>query len=1041
MSLRITLSARLGAVLAALFAAASANAEFVRVTAANSVGNSVYDIQSFAAASCNSNCGTTNPLNTDGALHGSFSSVVLVSNAVTGTVDVLVADATKGQIIRYTPAYNSSTNQPVNACETVVWPASGSNGQGPVKPDGLSTDANNNLYIVTNKKPALWVLPATPNYACGTNGGYAANPLLIDNSSFFALGDVTLQDTDVATDTTAAWGPGDVLLLIGSKNKANSAELTVYRQATIQNILNGGSAVTAPDAVLIPPSGFPANEFPTGFDFWPSTSAGGHTTILLDTTSGRVLQYDFTANGVAAGYPVQFAKGLGSGLQKLKVGLYLEVPYAFVTSTTPGTGQILQLGAPNGGQTNIVGVANLGANAPDGLAVARAAAVPATACAYPNVPAGTPPPPQNICDIGGKGVAPHTIYNYNQMVTGQVGEQTCVVFNDPRIKNGVFDGTSLDISTVCKGFGHEVIPGTLRGGAGLSGTGFAIVQTGAPGVDNLGGIIVYTNLNTDAILPAGQGQQNPGCPGQIGAWAPRGEANEGGVLKVVNGSAQQVDEFVDMTGWCDIGGMGGRGASDYLVGTILDPAQFSTPQQYANYANQKFLDLQALVTAANTGSDGATLNTDLANINTYLAQGDFACAADEVINFDTDVAGFEPDAAGVPGWAFPGNPNPWGEMRGRAAQMYYVLNTDLLLNTPNNNWPVAAGPTCQTPTVAVTANKTSIAASTPVNITWTSKHAMSCTAWGGSPNDGWPAGMAVPLSSVAGINVTPAGTTTYGVDCKGLGGDSGMTAGDSVVITVVPPPNITSFMANPPSVTAGAGMYSQLSWVETTGANCVVTGGPVTPINGMSAVNAGPINVATTYTLTCTNSVSAQQVKQLTVTTVAAPAIGSFTASPASVTTGAGTSTLSWTETTGASCAVTGGPVTPINSTSVKAGPINVTTTFTLTCTNSLGYQSFAQVTLIATPQVKITSFTANPNKVDGDGDNDDSSMLSWQSSNATACALSGGNVNAVGLATSGSYGVTKINGTTTYTLNCTNTTGGSAVAKTTVTATGEKGD
>jgi hypothetical protein len=1040
MSLRVSLCTRLGAVLAALFATASANAEFVRVTAANSVGNSIYDVASFSAATCQSNCGTISPLNSDGARHGSFSSVVLVTNSTTGTVDVLVADATKGQVIRYTPAYNSSSNQPVAACETVIWPASGSNGQGPAKPDGLSTDANNNLYIVTNKKPALWVLPATANYACGTNGGYAANPLLIDNSSFFALGDLVLRDTAVATDTTAAWGPGDLLLLVGSKNKANSAELAVYRQSTIQKILNGGGAVSAPDAILIPASGFPSGEFPQGLDFFPATSPGGHTTIVIATTAGRVLQYDFTANGIAPGYPLVFASGLGSGLQKLKVGLYLEVPYAFVTSTTPGSGEILQLGAPNGGQTNLVGVANVGTNAPDALAVARAAAVPATACAFPNVPAGTPPAPQNICDIGGKGVAPHTIYTYNQTVTGDIVEQTCVVLADPRYVNGVFSGASLDISTVCNGFGHEIIPGTLRGGSGLSGTGFAVVQTSAPGVDNLGGIIVYTNINADAILPPPQGGQNPPCPGAIAAWAPRGEAGEGTVLKVVNGQTQSVDEFVDMTFLCDYPGSGSRGASDYLVGTVLNtsgPNGTGSPQ---TYANQKFLDLQATINAANiSAQDATTLNTDLAAIYTYLQQQDYACAADEVINLDSDVASFQPDAAASPGWATPQNPNPWGEIRGRSGQLYNLLNTAILGNPPNNNWPVSSGPTCSVPTVTVTASNYSVAANTPLQITWTSKHALSCTAWGGSPSDGWPAAGAVLPTSGGPTTVTPAGTTTYGVDCTGFGGDSGMTAGDSVVITVVPPPNITSFVANPASVTANVDT-SVLSWSESTGANCTVSGGPITPINATS-VRAGPINATTMYTLTCTNSVSSQASKMLTLTAVPAPAIGLFTANPMSVTAGVGTAVLSWTESTGASCGVSGGPFTPISSTSVKAGPISVTTSYTLTCTNAVGYQSSAAVTLTAVANVKINSFTATPNRVDGDGDSDDNSTLSWQSSNATSCALSGGGLNVSGLPTSSSYFVSKIKGTTTYMLTCTNTSGGIATANATVTATGERRD
>ena len=88
----------------------------MRVTAANSVGNSVYDVTSFATPPCTTNCGTTAVLNSDGSSHGSFSSVVQVTNLATGTVDVLVADASQGQIIRYTPAYNSANNTPLPAC-------------------------------------------------------------------------------------------------------------------------------------------------------------------------------------------------------------------------------------------------------------------------------------------------------------------------------------------------------------------------------------------------------------------------------------------------------------------------------------------------------------------------------------------------------------------------------------------------------------------------------------------------------------------------------------------------------------------------------------------------------------------------------------------------------------------------------------------------------------------------------------------------------------------------------------------------------------
>src|SRR4029077_11797660 len=79
--------------LATVLLATAAPAENLRVTAANSAGNSLYDVTVFAPPPLTSG-GTIVPLNSDGGNHGSFSSVVLVPNLATGTVDALVADLT-----------------------------------------------------------------------------------------------------------------------------------------------------------------------------------------------------------------------------------------------------------------------------------------------------------------------------------------------------------------------------------------------------------------------------------------------------------------------------------------------------------------------------------------------------------------------------------------------------------------------------------------------------------------------------------------------------------------------------------------------------------------------------------------------------------------------------------------------------------------------------------------------------------------------------------------------------------------------------------
>jgi hypothetical protein len=64
--------------------------------------------------------------------------------------------------------------------------------------------------------------------------------------------------------------------------------------------------------------------------------------LLLPTDGGRVLRFDSSTNALTT----DFANGLGTGLLKIKVGTYSTFPYAFVAQSTPGTGRILQFGAP-----------------------------------------------------------------------------------------------------------------------------------------------------------------------------------------------------------------------------------------------------------------------------------------------------------------------------------------------------------------------------------------------------------------------------------------------------------------------------------------------------------------------------------------------------------------------------------------------------------------------------------------------------------------------------------------------------------------------
>src|SRR5271167_4372557 len=78
------------------------------VTAANSFGNSVYNLTLSSAGLING----TQAVNTDGSSggHELFDALVWVPNSATGTLDLIVADAAKSQIVRYSgPSYGTST--------------------------------------------------------------------------------------------------------------------------------------------------------------------------------------------------------------------------------------------------------------------------------------------------------------------------------------------------------------------------------------------------------------------------------------------------------------------------------------------------------------------------------------------------------------------------------------------------------------------------------------------------------------------------------------------------------------------------------------------------------------------------------------------------------------------------------------------------------------------------------------------------------------------------------------------------------------------
>lgn len=170
--------------------------------------------------------------------------------------------------------------------------------------------------------------------------------------------------------------------------------------------------------------------------------------------------------------------------------------------------------------------------------------------------------------------------------------------------------------------------------------------------------------------------------------------------------------------------------------------------------------------------------------------------------------------------------------------------------------------------------------------------------------------------------------------------------------------------------------------------------------------------------------------------------ISSFTVSQGTVDEG-GSVTLSWNTQNAISCSASGGmdgwdgsTVTiPSGTRSVAASTAGVYT-FTLTCNGSeTGDTTSSQVVLTVTQPggVAITSFVASPANIY----EDESTLLSWTTENAVSCTPSGGaggwSALSIGLPSATTTITISTADTYTFTLTCQDSSGGQAVATTSV--------
>jgi len=258
------------------------------------------------------------------------------------------------------------------------------------------------------------------------------------------------------------------------------------------------------------------------------------------------------------------------------------------------------------------------------------------------------------------------------------------------------------------------------------------------------------------------------------------------------------------------------------------------------------------------------------------------------------------------------------------------------------------------PTItSFTADPASINSGTTSTLSWASAGATSIAITPGTFTSTAASG-STSMSSTA--------TTSYKLTATNANGSVTSTA--TVSVSTAAKPTISSFTASQTSITTGSS--STLSWASAGAASIAITPGTFTSTAESGSTSVSP-TATTTYTLTATNaSGSATSTATVTVNTAAKPTVGSFTASPTTISSGS-SSTLSWATSGATSLSIAPGGFAP----TAASGSVNVsptaTTTYTLTATNAAGSTtSTAKVTVTASGGPLAITTTSCPGGTQG---------------------------------------------------------------------------
>jgi hypothetical protein len=540
--------------------------------------------------------------------------------------------------------------------------------------------------------PSVTISNSTFSGNSAGQGGaiYSYEPLMIINSTFY--------------NNSATAGGGGAVVIDGSSGNGNLAVTNstfssntsvVYNGDEGRNVAVAGSAIYAP--------------------------AYATATLTNNILAAEVFSPQSTNPGNCLSAPGQgFTDGGGNLSDDTSTDANPD-PCGFgdtsqynVPDTGSGEIQGLNLGplASNGGPTQTIALLSnsvaisYGTNCPatDQRGVARPAMCSSGAYQYAPVQNGTGTAAgctfPSTCNITGgetqqiaagttdAGMALGNLMGNAAVIT----ENICTVNMDQRKICGGTDPSSpyyksqtLPLAAMCPtlpppGAGTSVLPDYLCGaygpsGAG-SGTGFAVIQGIADGVNGIPGLLIMNDANPDAFFPPGGNSASECTPAGAyidnisDGWGPWS-------FSLVEGSIPEGNRIVDLTDGCGGGKQTSGGMSLMVNGVALTLANATDelgflPKTLVNFAEYKYGNLFAeLVEDPIDTPNKVRLLEIVAQSAVFLAARKDGCAEDTLYEADLYVINNASHFHGVPAL----DPNSYGRTRSRILNLFFTIFT------------------------------------------------------------------------------------------------------------------------------------------------------------------------------------------------------------------------------------------------------------------------------------------------------------------------------------------------------------------------------